>query len=115
MYGFYNVDLKCYYISIRWWYIYRTWTTRELYWSPFNKPQLKWSILLKEPLKAPLTENFFEISFKCRDIRLQWTIGNKFSLGPNSQGYGMNECKLDQISKSLGKYTETVGFKILGC
>lgn len=33
--------------------------------STFNKPQLEGSILLKESLKAPLTENFFEISFKC--------------------------------------------------
>jgi hypothetical protein len=32
--------------------------------SASNKPQLKRSILLKESLKAPLTENFFEISFK---------------------------------------------------
>lgn len=30
----------------------------------FNKPQLKGSILLKKSFKAPLIEEFFEISFR---------------------------------------------------
>lgn len=32
--------------------------------STFNKPQLKGSILLKKSFKAPLIEEFFEISFR---------------------------------------------------
>lgn len=47
--------------------------------SAFNKPQLKWSILLKESLKAPLTENFSEISFKrWIDRILQSIMRSKF-------------------------------------